>query len=240
MTLYITVLNNVFLLYYVDMFVSVYKIDKLSFWIGEVIFLAWNSFNDPLFGWMSDRKYLSGSSTFNTGSAVILQRLTAIQKNGPLFALSFLMFWVSWAYPWLQFVVCLCTYDGFLTMIDLHHSSLLADLAVSADTRTRLNSRCSIFSALGSASVFLSYAVWDKTDLSSFRLFCVILTVISVLGFFWSSSALKEHYKKLHDEQKIRYVTLFKGYFSRFGFNCFLFFEKKFLLKIQDWYSSWV
>lgn len=31
-----TILHNVFLLYYVDTFVSVYKINKVSFWVGEV------------------------------------------------------------------------------------------------------------------------------------------------------------------------------------------------------------
>lgn len=36
MALFTSVLHNVFLLYYVDTFVSVYKINKLSFWIGEV------------------------------------------------------------------------------------------------------------------------------------------------------------------------------------------------------------
>lgn len=36
LSLFISILHNVFLLYYVDTFVSVYKIDKLSFWIGEV------------------------------------------------------------------------------------------------------------------------------------------------------------------------------------------------------------
>lgn len=38
LSLFISILHNVFLLYYVDTFVSVYKIDKLSFWIGEVGF----------------------------------------------------------------------------------------------------------------------------------------------------------------------------------------------------------
>lgn len=36
MSLYIAILHNVFLLYYVDIFVSVYKIDRNSFWLGEV------------------------------------------------------------------------------------------------------------------------------------------------------------------------------------------------------------
>lgn len=38
LSLFVSILHNVFLLYYVDTFVSVYKIDKLSFWIGEVSF----------------------------------------------------------------------------------------------------------------------------------------------------------------------------------------------------------
>lgn len=36
LSLFVSILHNVFLLYYVDTFVSVYKIDKLSFWVGEV------------------------------------------------------------------------------------------------------------------------------------------------------------------------------------------------------------
>ncbi|XP_051055790.1 transmembrane protein 180 isoform X3 [Phodopus roborovskii] len=59
LALFISILHNVFLLYYVDTFVSVYKINKVSFWIGETVFLLWNSFNDPLFGWLSDRQFLS-------------------------------------------------------------------------------------------------------------------------------------------------------------------------------------
>lgn len=42
LALFTSILHNVFLLYYVDTFVSVYKINKLSFWIGEVG-QAWRS-----------------------------------------------------------------------------------------------------------------------------------------------------------------------------------------------------
>ena len=57
-----TILHNVFLLYHVETFVSVYRIDKASFWIGETLFLLWNSLNDPLFGWMSDKQYLTNTA----------------------------------------------------------------------------------------------------------------------------------------------------------------------------------
>jgi len=126
---------------------------------------------------------------------VVLKRLGALSRNGPLFALSFLGFWVAWARPSLQFLVCLCVYDGFLTAVDLNHSALLADLAVSAAHRTRLNFHCSLFSAAGSLSVFLSYCFWDKEDLGSFRLFCVALAAVSALGFATVSRLLRRRFQ---------------------------------------------
>ncbi|XP_053709908.1 transmembrane protein 180 [Synchiropus splendidus] len=198
LALFTSILHNVFLLYYVETFVSVYKIDKISFWVGETVFLLWNSFNDPLFGWLSDRSLLSSpqSGSHVTPPEVVLKRLKALSISGPLFALSFLAFWVAWARPGLQFLLCLCLYDGFLTMVDLHHSALLADLAVFAADRTRLNIHCSVFSALGSFSVFLSYLFWDKEDLYSFRLFCVSLALFSIIGFFVVSRLLKTRFQK--------------------------------------------
>ncbi|XP_024141367.1 transmembrane protein 180 isoform X2 [Oryzias melastigma] len=198
LALFTSILHNVFLLYYVETFVSIYKIDKVSFWVGETIFLIWNSFNDPLFGWLSDRAFLSSpqSGSHITSPEVVLKRLKALSTNGPLFALSFLAFWVAWARPGLQFLLCLCLYDGFLTMVDLHHSALLADLAVSATARTSLNFYCSLFSALGSFSVFMSYGFWDKEDFYYFRYFCVTLAAFSILGFFFVSRKLQLRFKK--------------------------------------------
>ncbi|CAL8281999.1 unnamed protein product [Merluccius merluccius] len=197
LALFVSILHNVFLLYYVETFVSVYKIDKVSFWVGEAVFLIWNSLNDPLFGWLSDRAFLSSPQVGSqiTSPEVVLKRLGALSRNGPLFALSFLGFWVAWARPALQFLVCLCLYDGFLTAVDLNHNALLADLAVSAADRTRLNFHCSLFSAAGSLSVFLSYCFWDKEDFYSFRLFCVALAVVSALGFVTVSRLLRQRFE---------------------------------------------
>ncbi|XP_062351980.1 transmembrane protein 180 isoform X3 [Cinclus cinclus] len=197
LSLFVSILHNVFLLYYVDTFVSVYKIDKLSFWIGETVFLIWNSLNDPLFGWMSDRVFLSTQQAGAEISSpeVVLKRLRALSHNGPLFAISFLAFWVAWAHPGLQFLLCLCMYDSFLTMVDLHHNALLADLAVSAKDRTSLNFYCSLFSAIGSLSVFMSYAVWNKEDFFSFRIFCVLLALCSIVGFTLSTQLLRQRFQ---------------------------------------------
>ena len=118
----------------------------------------------------------------------------ALMKYGPLFTLSFLSIWFRWCHPSIQFVVCLCLYDGFLTMIDLNHLALLADLALSSEDRTSLNWYCSVFSGCGSLSVFLSYQFWDRDNMSSFHVFCALLAVFSLVGFQVSSVLLKQHF----------------------------------------------
>jgi Na+/melibiose symporter-like transporter len=132
---------------------------------------------------------------------VVLSRIKALTWNGTFFALSFLAFWVSWTVPSLQFVVCLCLYDSFLTMIDLHHSALLADLAVTTEQRTHLNFYSSFFGAFGSLSVFLSYVMWDRDQIGQFRIFCCVLALTSLLGFLFSTKRLQKLYtKQVKDE----------------------------------------
>ncbi|XP_029201215.2 transmembrane protein 180-like isoform X1 [Acropora millepora] len=194
MSLYIAILHNVFLLYYVDIFVSVYKIDRNSFWLGETIFLVWNSLNDPLFGWLSDHRALGKNQSGLSQSEIIKKRFRALMKYGPLFTLSFLSIWFHWMHPSIQFVLCLCLYDGFLTMIDLNHLALLADLALSSKDRTNLNWYCSVFSGCGSLSVFLSHHFWDRDHMGSFHVFCTLLSAFSLVGFFVSSFLLKQHF----------------------------------------------
>ncbi|XP_077992698.1 transmembrane protein 180-like [Glandiceps talaboti] len=203
LALFLSISHNVFLIYYVDMFVSIYKIDKVSFWVGETIFLVWNSLNDPLFGWFSDKNLLSaeGESKSISSPTVVLKRLRALSINGPLFGLSFILLWIPWANPTVQFIVCLCLYDGFLTMLDLHHTALLADLSLDGDERTRLNGYCSIFSAFGSISVFLSYLFWDKENVLSFQLFCVVLAVFSIIGYYVGARVLKQQYLKIYNKE---------------------------------------
>uniref|UniRef100_UPI0035902372 transmembrane protein 180 n=1 Tax=Myxine glutinosa TaxID=7769 RepID=UPI0035902372 len=192
------ILHNVFLLYYVDVFVTVYHIDKLSFWLGETVFLVWNSVNDPLFGWMSDKKLLVTERVPSNGglspAAVVQQRLRQLGLVGPLFAFSFLTFWVSWASAGLQFVCCLCLYDAFLTAVTLQHNALLADMAVSVKDRVRLSNHNAVASALASASVFASTAFWSRENPRAFRLFCVALAVVAAIGFVVFTHLLRSVY----------------------------------------------
>jgi len=199
MSFFLTLIHNVFLLYYLDMFVSVYKISKSSFYFGEIVFLIWNSINDPFFGWLSDRHLLEDSNGNEECKKfdIIRKRLGILQKSGPLLAVSFILFWFSWLPVSFQFVLCLCLYDGFLTSVDLQHTSLLADFSVHISERAELNKCSSILSACASISVFFSYVFWDKNTLIPFQSFCCIIAFISATGFTFSSSQLLHHYTKL-------------------------------------------
>lgn len=198
LSLFISLLNNVFLLFYVSTYVSSFGIDGTSFYIGETIFLFWNSVNDPLFGWISDRKVLENDGkTQKDNSIVVLKRLKILSQFGPLYALSFLLFWFPVLPVGIQFSLALCLYDSFLTMVDLHHQALLADLVIEAKDRVKLNTYCSIFSAAGSVSVFLSFALWDKTNLFHFQLFCILLAILVCIGFKICCSSMTAYYLTL-------------------------------------------
>ena len=205
-SLFSTVLHNVFLIYHIETFVSIYKIDKTSFWTGEMIFLIWNSLNDPLFGWLADSKqgatalpsdisYTAQSTNLShelkTSTHIIVKRITVIRWCGPMMALSFATFWFDWNTPCVQFAICLCLYDTFLSLIDLQQSALLADLSITVQARANMTSYEAAFSAAGSISVFLSYQVWDRGNLIPFQTLCILLAVISAIGFYVMSTFLQ-------------------------------------------------
>ena len=67
--LFLSSLHNIFLVFHVDLFVSVYHISESQFWIAESIFMIWNSINDMVFGWASDSGALNGSAKKDDASA---------------------------------------------------------------------------------------------------------------------------------------------------------------------------
>jgi Na+/melibiose symporter-like transporter len=79
-----------------------------------------------------------------------------------------------------------------LSFVLLAHSALLADIAISTEERAKCNVYCSVMGAIGSNSVFLAHLFWDKTDLSSFRFYCLFVGILACAGFYRTVSVLKE------------------------------------------------
>ncbi|CBY34411.1 unnamed protein product [Oikopleura dioica] len=187
---FLAIVHNVFLIYHVDVYVYSYKVDKASFWLGEIIFLLWNSINDPLFGYLSDVDLVSENAKKCHAEDLVLRRLKSIRIYGPLLCISFFLFWTPVLPVWSHFVVGICLYDSFLTVMDLNMNSLLADISSSMEERTALSKSRSLGNIVASISVFISYAVWDQSSLQYFKIFCFCISIISGVGFFITSSIL--------------------------------------------------
>lgn len=200
---YITSINTLFILYHVDAYLNLYKIDKTSFWIGETIFMLWNSINDPLFGWLSDRKYLN-LNKFIDLNLICQRRIKQLKLYGPFLSIVFAIIWFPFmnkTFICLQFTICLCLYDTFLTIIDLQYTSLLADLTISSIKRNQYNFYSSFFSAFASISVFISYFIWCNENFFNFQIYCLFITVVSLFGFYYSSSYLLKQLKHVLKEK---------------------------------------
>jgi hypothetical protein len=150
-------------------FYRVQKVDKASFWLGEIIFLLWNSINDPLFGYLSDVDLVFENAKKYHAEDLILRRLKSIRIYGPLLCISFFLFWTPVLPIWSHFVIGICLYDSFLTVMDLNMNSLLADISSSMEERTALSKSRSLGNIFASISVFISYAVWDQSSLQYFK-----------------------------------------------------------------------
>lgn len=182
------------MLYHIELYVSHYKIDESAFFWGSVVFLVWNAVNDFVLGWISDGSLLSSGNESGqsvavanaavTAAGVRARRLRGLAIGGPLMGVAFLAMLVRWPVPLaVQFVVTMCVYDAALTWVDLSHSSLLAELAVGADERSTLSVLSSVFSAMGSVSVFGSFFFWDVGNIGRFRLFVGGIAVCCAAGF---------------------------------------------------------
>ena len=206
LSFFLALIHNVFLIYHVDVFVYSYQLDKSAFWLGEVAFLLWNSLNDPLFGYLADSDIVVQNVKIER-EQIIQRRLHSLKYYGcwdlktvrminnlfffsifsffqspncPLLSLSFALFWLPILPLGLHFVLGLCLYDSFLTIVDLNLNSLLADISTSNSERTILSKHRSIGNIVASVSVFISYSVWDQSDLTTFKV-CLKMTNNKVL-----------------------------------------------------------
>ena len=194
-------IHYVHLVYYVQIFISIYRIDLNHFWFAECLFLIWNTLNDPFFGWISDR-YISS----------IHHRLEYLSVCTPLLCLSSLLFWYPWmglssAVLGLQLLISLCLYDTFLTIIDLNCNSLLIDIPDCR--RERLSSASAMGNALGryescrrfgdtnrhpllaSIPLLISYLCWKSSDMRLFRIFVTGWTMVAMCGSVLVTRSMK-------------------------------------------------
>eukprot|EP01116_Phalansterium_solitarium_P011079 TRINITY_DN26687_c0_g1_i1.p1 TRINITY_DN26687_c0_g1~~TRINITY_DN26687_c0_g1_i1.p1 ORF type:complete len:500 (-),score=153.20 TRINITY_DN26687_c0_g1_i1:106-1605(-) len=176
-----SILNTLFGVFYLDVYLNVYKLPPNWFYGGHLAFSLWNALNDPLFGYLGD---LATSS-----SDPVPRRLFAIRWGGPLWCLVFLMPWFVWfdvsrsTLVGLHFVAALFLFDTFLTWVLLNQCALIADITSSNEERTLCTQYGALLSIVGNCSVFVGYVVFNGADLSRFRAFAVLAALVACCAF---------------------------------------------------------
>ena len=83
-------INNVFILYHVKLYTSVYRVTDGWLYPVFLLFGLWNCMNDPLFGWIEDQA-AAGSLVSS-----LQRRLVALRLGGALLSGSFFALFIPW------------------------------------------------------------------------------------------------------------------------------------------------
>ncbi|GBG34712.1 Transmembrane protein 180 [Hondaea fermentalgiana] len=189
-----TAMNSLFVTYYLDLYMNVVRLDASAFYVGQVIFMVWNACNDPVIGWISDRaKFRAGSND------PVSRRLTVIRTGGLLWTIAFCLVWTPplEAGTWLggaYFAGVLCLYDGMLTLVEVNHGALLADMSSDSAERATLNAYSAVFAGAGSFTSLLGHAYWTRRpeNLGGFQRAMVVVAVCAAVAIHFACRGMRK------------------------------------------------
>ncbi|XP_055507547.1 transmembrane protein 180-like isoform X1 [Leucoraja erinacea] len=193
-TLAAGLMNNILSFYYVKLFLNRYKISEGDFQQAQVIFMVWNAFNDPLFGYLQDNSRLPCCS----------QRRLSILYGAPLYAAAFLLPWFPWREytegDWLcglHLLVALCAYDGMLTFVLLAQCSLFAEISNLHESRLQLIKYNQVASIAGSSSVlFCGLLSNNMENFSHFQLVVLSVAALALACMVYSGQHCVSQYEQ--------------------------------------------
>lgn len=169
------------------------------FVLAQLAYLLWNCVNDPLLGVYSDAgagcaacvTSLEGGSALGGAGAAALaarRRAAAVRTGGGVMALAFALAW--WVpeprgavQAALHYLLALGTFDCGLTLVEVNHRALLAELAAAPGERQRLNAAAAVLGALGSLAPALAHVAWESGNAGAFRALTAALALASAPGF---------------------------------------------------------
>jgi len=205
-------LNNIFVTYYIELFCYIFEISSSWFFAGQILFMIWNTVNDPVFGVLSDWLVTNKGK-----KSQMRRRANSIMWGGLWWAVAFILVWFppsqSDASPGilgLYFTFCLCFYDGLLTFVELNHSAVLSEVTTDVNERAKCNLSSAAFATLGSMTSFFGHYYWDRENLNTFRLLCLAIAFLATASFYLSAQLLKQPHEKFKKVVK-------KGSSVRFG-----------------------
>ncbi len=151
--------------------------------IGFLIWALWNSLNDSLIGYLSDRTHTKWGR----------RRVYVIVSLIPLALLVFLLFTpplsfgiTSEGINFLYFLLVIVVFELFFTMYDVNFTALFPELFISVEERTKANNVRQAFAIVGLLMAFVLPGLFisdysDPANLSEYQIFGTIIAVIIII-----------------------------------------------------------
>ena len=186
---------------------AVVKINITLITIGFIIWAVWNSFNDPMLGYLSDRT----NTKFGRRLPYIMIGII------PLGVVMFLLFTpplpigvTNQLGNFIYFLIIIILFEFFYTMYSLNATSLFPETFISKEDRIKANNVRQVFLILGLVVAFIlpglfieDYSLSSAKSLGEYQIFGIVVTIIIIAigGIFIKFTPrekieFKEDYKK--------------------------------------------
>lgn len=193
-------------------FVTVRGMDVGLANIVWILFAIWNSINDPLFGYISDRT-----------RSKIGRRIPYIRYGVPLFVLGFIIFWINFNTSdqmvlFAQFLLGLFIYDSLYTAIATSLYIMPFEMAVSNKARSSIFIWKIVFTVITTALPLIVLPIIK--DNPSFGLFMGGLGIV-VGAIVYASTFFYREKQYLQEEQALPFLKSFVECFKNRSFIIF-------------------
>ena len=217
-----TILGGIFVLLYVNFFWDNLKLQQTYFILGQIIYMVVNASNDFLLGRMSDK-----TNVERWGS----RRLIYIKWGGPLWGVVFFLMWFPWSYTnqiiiFLHFLITICAFDMFLTLVVITRMALLPELTENLDERNKVQFYNQMMGTIGAIPVIFALYIFENS-LQLFQIFAGFMAILSATLFFIVGSKLHERPELYKSEDipglftSIKEALKSKAFISYTGFAFF-------------------
>ncbi|TMS35301.1 hypothetical protein L596_002732 [Steinernema carpocapsae] len=208
-----TAMISVYGVFYLNVFLNVYKMDATHVTLVQTLFMVWNAINDPIFGYIQD---------IGCGVKWLMNRRKVVLYMGPLFALSFLLFWFPWGTGGLiasvQLLICLFVFDSLLTLVLSAYCGMMVELSVREKDRLRLVVYGEVLSLIAGSVIYpIDNLSKQQTDFGVFQIFTVVVALVAavcmlITGLFASDEAaqVKEFSVEITEELCAKQAKLSK------------------------------
>lgn len=194
-------LTVTFTVFHVEMFLTHYALNLAHYAVGHLIFAVINTVNDVLGAWLVDAL-----------AAKYRSRVIMVKYGGGLWALMFLTIWFrtdnlggetskntaensseTWG-PLIHFILSMSAYDTMYSFCAIVTGSIITELNVEDSEKVKiLRTRAIVHVISGILGVQLGQIVYNNNDLTFFRMYLVMLSILSCLGFFFTGKLLEQN-----------------------------------------------